>query len=53
MITPVLLARRWTRTGSIEGRGGGPAGADAVQAFDLPGVRGFLRVRSSSRVARS
>jgi hypothetical protein len=28
MITPVLLARRWTRTGSAEGRGGGPAGVD-------------------------
>ena len=26
MITPVLLARRWTVTGSAEGRGGGPAG---------------------------
>ena len=25
MITPVLLARRWTRTGSAGGRGGGPA----------------------------
>jgi hypothetical protein len=25
MITPVLLARRWTVTGSVEGRGGGPA----------------------------
>jgi hypothetical protein len=25
MITPVLLARRWMVTGSVEGRGGGPA----------------------------
>jgi hypothetical protein len=26
MITPVALTRRWTRMGSAEGRGGGPAG---------------------------
>jgi len=26
MITPVLLARRCTVMGSVEGRGGGPAG---------------------------
>jgi hypothetical protein len=26
MITPLLDARRWTRMGSVDGRGGGPAG---------------------------
>jgi hypothetical protein len=43
VITPVLLARRWTVTGSDDGRGGGPAarallGRWAVNVFPLGGT---------------
>jgi hypothetical protein len=49
----LLLARRCAVTGSVEGRGGGPAGLAPriVQAWSQ--VSGLGRVRSSSRVAGS
>jgi hypothetical protein len=50
MITPVLLARRWTRAGSADGRGSGPAGRASRRSVTWAGVSGFQRVRSSSRV---
>src|SRR5215813_4090954 len=40
MITPVLLARRWTAIGSAEGRGGGPAGRALRRLLTWSGVRG-------------
>jgi len=40
MITPVLLARRWTRTGSADGRGGGPAGRTPRRPLTCSGVSG-------------
>ena len=51
MITPVLLARRWTVTGSDDGRGGGLAarallGRRAVIVFPLGGT-----ARSDHRAA--
>ena len=53
MMTPVLLARRWTVTGSAEGRGGGPAGRAPRSLRAWSRVSGLGRVRSSSRVAGS
>src|SRR5205085_3945157 len=53
MITPVLLARRWTRAGSDDGRGGGPAGRAPRRLLACSGVSGLRRVRSSSRLAGS
>ena len=41
MTTPVFEARRCTRIGSVEGRGGGPAGRTAAQVPGLVGVSGF------------
>ena len=35
MITPLLEARRWTRTGSSDGSGRGPGGAGAVEPDGL------------------
>lgn len=46
MIAPVLLARRWTRTGSADGRGGGPVGRTPRRPLTCPEDKGFLRVRS-------
>ena len=45
MITPVLLARRCTVTGPVDGRGGGPAGAGAPEPAGLVQVSGLGRVR--------
>ena len=53
MITPVLLATRWAATGSVEGRGGGPAGRAPRILRACSQVSGLGRVRSSSRVAGS
>src|SRR6266851_1420798 len=50
MMTPVLLARRWTVTGSADGLGGRPAGRAPRRARACSQVSGFGRVRSSSRV---
>jgi hypothetical protein len=47
MITPVAEARRWTRIGSVEGRGGGPAGRMPRSRAACAGVSGLGRVRSS------
>jgi hypothetical protein len=51
MMTPVLLATRWTVMGSVEGRGGGPAGRAPRRRRAWSQVSGLGRVRSSSRVA--
>ena len=53
MMTPVLLARRWTVTGSAEGRGGGPAGRAPRSSRAWSQVSGLGRVRSSTRVSGS
>ena len=53
MMTPVLLATRWTVTGSVEGRGGGPAGRAPRSSRAWSQVSGLGRVRSSTRVAGS
>ena len=46
MMTPVLLATRWTVTGSAEGRGGGPAGRAPRSSRAWSQVSGLGRVRS-------
>ena len=53
MMMPVLLATRWTVTGSAEGRGGGPAGRAPRSSRAWSQVSGLGRVRSSTRVAGS
>ena len=45
MITPVLLATRWAVTGSVEGRGGGPAGRAPRSSRAWSQVSGLGRVR--------
>jgi hypothetical protein len=47
MITPVLQARRWTRTGSAEGRGGGPE--DTRFSAALPNSAGTGSYRGSGQ----
>ena len=53
MMTPVLLARRWAVTGSVDGRGGGPAGRAPRIARAWSQVSGLGRVRRSSLVSGS
>jgi hypothetical protein len=53
MTTPVFDARRCTRTGSVAGGGGGPAGRLPRSLATCSSVSGFGRVRSNSRVFRS
>ena len=44
MMTPVLLATRWTVTGSVKGRGGGPAGRAPRSSRAWSQVSGLARV---------
>jgi hypothetical protein len=41
MITPVFEARRWTRIGSVEGRGIGPTGRVRWRVTASPGWKGI------------
>jgi hypothetical protein len=43
MVTPVADARRWTRTGSSDARGGGPAGRAPRSRAAWSGVIGLGR----------
>ena len=53
MTTPVFEARRWTRIGSCDGRGGGPALRIPRSCWICWLVSGLGLVRSSSLVSRS
>src|SRR6478609_12004332 len=47
-MTPVLDTRRWTRTGSVDGRGGGPAGISAASTAWPPRTTVPARVTTRS-----
>jgi hypothetical protein len=51
-IVPVALTRRWTVTGSVRGRGGGPAGRAPRSRRACWGMSGLGRALSSSRVVK-